>query len=270
MAQSALRAEGGGIRLNSIMSHLSLAKQRFESFADPAAQMALMILPITALLAYISSDVRGDSARRKRAVHVLKLLTPEFCIMLGVSADYGLIATNFIRLYDALNHDIARSAAELEWFEQTLDAFFKKGRLLGRTSVVSAANGGRGTFITDAVRHQMTSPITARAGGQLLLVGGPCPSKKLERIAKRTHVVVDQASARLRADFAADLVRGEFRCFDLPQMRAAVASKDPNAARKAIYKQAVNLAAAAKLCQGSVALDFKETESVVEGSAQSD
>ena len=80
---------------------------------------------------------------------------------------------------------------------------------------------------------------------------GPCPSKKLERIAKRTHVLVDQASARLRADFAADLVRGEFRCFDLPQMRAAVASKDPNAARKAIYKQAVNHAAAAKLCQGS-------------------
>ena len=44
--------------LAGILRHVSFAKQRFDSTADPVAKVALMILPVAVLLAHIASDMR--------------------------------------------------------------------------------------------------------------------------------------------------------------------------------------------------------------------
>ena len=53
---------------------LAFAKQRFESTAVPVAKMALMLVPIAVLLAYIGSDMRHTKEQRDRALALLKRL----------------------------------------------------------------------------------------------------------------------------------------------------------------------------------------------------
>ena len=58
-----------------ILKHLSFAKQRFESSADPMAKVAFMLLPLATMLAYISSDERSKVCDRTRSKNLLKKLT---------------------------------------------------------------------------------------------------------------------------------------------------------------------------------------------------
>ena len=53
---------------------LAFAKQRFDSSAGPVAEMALMLVPIAVLLAYIGSDMRHTKEKRDRALALLKRL----------------------------------------------------------------------------------------------------------------------------------------------------------------------------------------------------
>ena len=50
--------------LAGILKHVSFAKQRFDSTADPVAKVALMIFPVAVLLAYIASDMRNEKDQR--------------------------------------------------------------------------------------------------------------------------------------------------------------------------------------------------------------
>ena len=58
-----------------IVKHLSSAKQRFESSADPIAKVAFLLLPLATMLALIPSDERNTSPYRKRAKDQLKKMT---------------------------------------------------------------------------------------------------------------------------------------------------------------------------------------------------
>ena len=95
--------------LRVVLKHLSFAKQRFDSMADPVAKTALMLLPICTLRSTVSCDLRAKKEKRERAAQALQLFTPKFCLSLGALADYGLLSAAFIRKYDALHHDIAAS-----------------------------------------------------------------------------------------------------------------------------------------------------------------
>ena len=53
---------------------LAFAKQRFDSSAGPVAKMALMLVPIAVLLAYIGSDMRHTKEKRDRTLALLKRL----------------------------------------------------------------------------------------------------------------------------------------------------------------------------------------------------
>ena len=74
---------------DSVMQSLAFAKQRFDSTAGPVGKIALMLLPVATLLAYIASDERHDKSQRVRARNLLHKLNTRFCIALAVSADWG-------------------------------------------------------------------------------------------------------------------------------------------------------------------------------------
>ena len=53
--------------LKVVLHHLSYAKVRMDSTADPLAKLCLMIMPVALLLSFISADERIESAKRGRA-----------------------------------------------------------------------------------------------------------------------------------------------------------------------------------------------------------
>ena len=84
--------------LASVMRNVAFAKQRFDSTAGPVAKIALMILPVATLLAYIASDRRHERCQRERATTLLRKLESRFCAAIGVSADWGIICNWFLDL----------------------------------------------------------------------------------------------------------------------------------------------------------------------------
>ena len=77
--------------LARVIRNVAFAKQRFDSTAEPVAKIALMLLPVATLLAYIASDRRHDREQRERATALLRKLESRFCVAIGVSADWGII-----------------------------------------------------------------------------------------------------------------------------------------------------------------------------------
>ena len=123
------------------LKHLRFAKQRFDSSADPMAKVALMLLPLATLLAFIGSDERHKPAMRDRAKMILKKLDSKFCLTIAVSADWGLICQAFLRLFDQTSHDIAKTYHEIESFKKVLRALFLKGRVFYGSRDIQLAVG---------------------------------------------------------------------------------------------------------------------------------
>ena len=113
--------------VQTVLRHLSFAKQRMDSAANPLAALGLMLLVVGAMLAIRASDVRNTEASRKNATHLLKLFKPLFCEAVGASADWGLVTLAFTRLFDSRNHDISCTTRELETFFEVIDACFRRG-----------------------------------------------------------------------------------------------------------------------------------------------
>ena len=69
-----------GVRqpLVSVIRNLAFAKQRFDSTAEPVMKIALMLLPVATLLAYIASDKRHERDQRERATSLLRKLDLKF------------------------------------------------------------------------------------------------------------------------------------------------------------------------------------------------
>ena len=124
--------------LKVVLRHLSFAKHRFDSMADPVAKTAVMLLPICTLLSTISCDNRVSKEKRERAASALQLFTPKFCLSLGALADYGVITQSFIRKFDCLHHDIAASERELLYFERKMRKIFVDGWFLASHAETAA------------------------------------------------------------------------------------------------------------------------------------
>ncbi len=84
---------------------------------------------LLSLLAHIASDRRHEKPQRDSATALLQKLDTQFCTAIGVSADWGLVCTWFLRLFDEAYHDIAKSRSEIDCMLETLDAVFVKGRV---------------------------------------------------------------------------------------------------------------------------------------------
>ena len=134
--------------VQTVLRHLSFAKQRMDSAANPLAALGLMLLVVGTMLAIRASDVRNTEAARKNATHLLKLFKPLFCEAVGASADWGLVTLAFTRLFDSRNHDISCTTRELETFFEVIDACFRRGGIFtfrdAAAATAAAAVAGEG------------------------------------------------------------------------------------------------------------------------------
>ena len=115
--------------MNVVLKHLRFAKQRIDSSADPIAKVALMLLPLARMLAYIGSDERHKSCDRDRAKAMLKKLDSKFALAIGVCADWGLIAEAFLCFFVKNDHDIAKTDGEIRAFKSALKILFDQGEI---------------------------------------------------------------------------------------------------------------------------------------------
>lgn len=167
--------------MDTVLKHLSFAKQRFDSFAVPAAKLAALLMPVATVLAHVSCDGRVQSIKRARAADMLKALTPRFCMALGLSADFGLLVADFIRTWDKASHDIANSTRELAEFSQQMTAVFKEAFVFCTEAQQPGDRGGANQNPRGRVRDQHRSEaivaavrLSGRAGaGDALGARGP-------------------------------------------------------------------------------------------------
>ena len=228
------RAGLGRKPLEAVVRNLSFAKQRFDSTAGPVGKIALMLLPVATLLAYISSDKRHENEKRDRALALLKKLDTKFCMAVGVSADWGIICNWFLRLFDVANHDIAQSRVQIDCMVETLDAVFKEGRVFqslrpgapGAGAAMQAASGAAaasadslpcvgahggdhqaGFITTNVMKHLRRQYIFLANGNPVLHWGEPRDAHKAELL-ERVQNAASLAKGRLVRDFPRDGLYG--------------------------------------------------------------
>jgi hypothetical protein len=261
-----LRIEDREKPMETVLRHLSFAKQRFESKADPLAKLVLMLLPVATLLAYISSDSRNTSEQRLRATTVLKLLTPKYCTAMGVSADYAFVSKAFLRKYDCSNHDASRSVSELEKFERDMTAAFIEGKCF---EPPLATDDGR--WLTDIARGQIRRKVVFRTGEEQLMLWGRCREADEQEIRQRIRLVTENALERTRTELYASPMRIALQCFDLDRVRAGFPSGDASDAnrevgtkkRRACLAGVADLARFLKLDPAAAALEYRDAAAYV-------
>ena len=253
--------------LRVVLRHMSFAKHRFDSMADPVAKTAVMLLPICTLLSTISCDARVKKEKRERAASALQLFTSKFCLSLGALADYGLISQSFIRKFDTLNHDIAASERELLHFQHKMRKIFVDGWFLA-SHAATATTGPRqlkGQFITELVRRQTKKSAVFSAGPKQLLVWGPNTAEEVREVANRCSYMTEVMLERLRSESDCDQLRSSFQAFDHARMlegrldRPYDPAKGSNDVRRACLRGIRRLAKALTMDQdtaGIVALEY--------------
>ena len=224
--------------LAGVVRNVAFAKQRFDSTAGPVGKIALMLLPVATLLAYVASDMRHERDQRERASALLKKLDGKCCAAIAASADWGIVCNWFLRLFDVAGHDIAKSRSEIDCMIETLDAVFVKGCLFKRLfdpvavaacrvsgsaadleplprihAAVSDAENKVG-FITAKVMHNLRSRYVFYAGGVPVLLWGDLTSADKGELLERLKNVASLTKERLLADFPRDDVRSALAMFD--------------------------------------------------------
>ena len=221
-----------------VLRHLRFAKQRFDSSADPIAKVALMLLPLATMLAYIGSDERHKPCDRARAKAMLKKLDSKFALAIGVCADWGLITQAFLRLFDKNDHDIAKTDGEIHSFKNTMKILFDQGGVFSsraheqniRPTNLPAIGGYFGKegvkpmFITQHIEETLRSRIVFNCGEEQVLLWGSPKTADVEEIVERLKFVSAHVIRRVDAEFQHLAC---FSCFDVPTLRNAFGCKDP-------------------------------------------
>ena len=216
-----------------VLTHFAFAKQRMDSCADPLAKVCMMLLPISVMLALVSSDERNHKDQRDRAAGLLSKFQPKFVIAMGVSADWGLISKYFLRLFDDGDHDISNSADEEDNFTAIFESVFVNGGVFHKTS----ASGGTeldAEFITERVRQQSRHKCVFRCGDKHTLVWGPIAEPDLKQLSMETRVAAKTTLDRVHADMAG--VRRDFQCFAHKRIAVALGT---DAARGAAMRSSL-------------------------------
>ena len=252
--------------LAEIIRNVSFAKQRFDSTAGPVGKIALMLLPVATMLAYIASDKRNERDQRERATALLKRLDSKFCTAVAASADWGIICNWFLRLFDVANHDIAKSRAEIDCMIETLDAVFVEKFLFKRmvapqtspTATALASSAAEeplprinlsGTteenmgFISAKVMRNLRRRYVFYAGGLPVLLWGDLTASDQEDLLCRLRNVARLTKERLIADFPRDDVRSALSIFDRRLVQKAFGPIPCNETRKFLLRGVRKLAA---------------------------
>ena len=215
-----------------VLKHFAFAKQRMDSRADPLAKFCLVILPTCLLLSVISCDERCQWQQRERAEEMLLAMRPKFLHAAGVSADWGLLCVQFLRLFDRADHDIANSKDELEEFSETIRACFMEGRIFMKNNAAPASGGVQqkpAMFITERVRMQTEQRAIFRCGAKRALMWGPVSRSDLRDIAQRTRIAAEVMLDRVKAELGG--LRQRFSCFAARHIAQALDRSNRNSQR---------------------------------------
>ena len=262
--------------IEHVLKHFQFAKQRFDSTADPMAKLACLLLPVSTLLAFISSDERNNPHQRSRASETLKKLTSKFCLALALSADWGVVCAAFLHLFDKRGHDIASSRSEIDTFIETLTTLFIDGYVFSPAStgevvleqlqryLVQRRNGertaaplpdvmvlplakgfkGRPAFVTELVERQVRAKTVFRCGRFPILTWGPLVADELRDLAGRMGNVARVVIDRLKAEFPREDIRSWMQCFEVRRVRLAFGDA-PDLAMRTVLLAAVKKLATA-------------------------
>jgi hypothetical protein len=206
------------------------------------------------MLAFIASDQRNESGQRERAVQMLKRFNPKFLHAAGVSADWGLITINFLRIFDRMTHDIANSKDELADFCHIINVCFVEGHIFLPAGPASGGagpdSGGAGAasgavptatgsasstptprlfkeamFITERVRRQTKKKVVFHCGSHHVPAWGKISTADLNDLSSRlrcaARVMIDRVSAELQG------LRQDFACFAVGRIAEALGPKTP-------------------------------------------
>lgn len=160
-------SQGGG--LDKVLRHLSFAKQRFDSYAEPLRKVCCLIRAIVMLLCHIATDARLAKPMRDRAVTTLQSLGPKELVQAGLTADYAAETLEFVRLFDCGNHDPAKTPGEVRRFIRRMRLLFCEGHIL------TAAPGRDGDdcapkTVTQIVLEQRQDPEPIVYGDKLFVL----------------------------------------------------------------------------------------------------
>jgi len=123
--------------------HMSYAKHRFDSMANPVPKTAVMLLPICTWLYHQLRQPRRQGKTRACCIGI----APVYAEMLFVAwCSCRLWSDQFVRIFDCLQHDIAAS-------ELAADLTAKAG-LTAHAETIARARQLKGTFVTELVRRQ--------------------------------------------------------------------------------------------------------------------
>ena len=218
-----------------VLKHLSFAKIRFDSSADPCAKVAFMLLPLAVMLAFIGSDERSKTEVRERAKKLLKRLDSKFALGIGVSADWGLVTQAFLRLFDKVYHDVAKTERHINAFVEVLKVLFQNGgvflnREFDKNLRVSGLPGIGGyfgkvgvkpMFVTEHIEKMLGRRVLFNCGSEQILLWGPLPKEDAQDIALRMKFVTSHVIERVEAEMGH---LKPFSCFDVETVREAFAS----------------------------------------------
>lgn len=179
-------SQGGGLK--TVLMHLSFAKQRWDSHADPMMKFCCMLRAIAMLLACVAADPRNDVRMRQRADDLLQSLKPEDLVACALAADYGLETVAFLRTFDAADHDPARTSAEVRAFIRRMQSLFCDGLILCPDPTTSTSDGCK--TMTQIVWDQVVDPEEIPYGDKLhFLHTRTTPAKVKEALQDMANVV---------------------------------------------------------------------------------
>ena len=270
-------------RLKTVLKHFSWAKQRFDSTADPVAKVALMLVPIATLLAFVATDERHQSEDRNRATKLLKIMSKsEFCLTIGVFADWNIVLQAFLRLYDKSDHDIALSKDETDAMLEVIDAVFVDGGLWRSQEALAAPRSSAPAlppvvcksltkldveprFITEHVFDQLKADTYTFRGRSCILPYWPRVSReKIKEIRLRLCGVAKVAKERIKSEITE--ARDLLHMFNLRVVRESFGSSNNEALRTDLLRRCRKFAQMIGLRDRSltrVTIEYREAAGVM-------
>jgi hypothetical protein len=225
-AERHIVAEKGtqGARVETVLRHLSFAKQRFDSCVAPSRKVCIMLTSLTLLLIGVACDWRADSDMRKRAQKQLDALTPCRITSAGLFADYTAMSISFVRLFDA-DYDIACVNREKLNFLRRMKLLFIDGHALTAGSARVDGHrelGQHGETMTQVAIAQAKEFGTVYFSDRAFSLWPAGAERDATRAVASMSAVVTTMTERVEAELHKDSILLQFAAFDLATWQSGV------------------------------------------------
>ncbi|CAE8637854.1 unnamed protein product, partial [Polarella glacialis] len=211
------RREQHGGNVKAILKHLSFAKQRFDSIADPMMKYCVLIVSIAMLLAKQAADPRNDKHVRERAEETLQHMTPPELFSCGLTADYAMECVRFLREnFDSQRPDTAVTVRVTMAFVDRMQTLFVDGHILGLVPrQLSDGDGVTPRTISEVVLNQLDEAEPIYYGNRVLFLSTKAMPKEVRQIMENMAEVVLAMTKRVKVDLLGDQVGFSLQIFDL-------------------------------------------------------